>query len=70
MPSNSSSRLKTISGFHSVMTLRSSSSAVGDSQATHFVARLLERRDHVVLGTPFFDFFFAVTLESVGRDQR
>ena len=70
MPSNSSSRLKTISGFHSVMTLRSSSSAVGDAQAAHFVARLLERRDDVELGAPLFDVFCAVTFETVGRDQR
>ena len=43
---------------------------IGDAEAAHFVLRLLERRDHVELGTPLFDFFFAVPFEGVGRNER
>ena len=43
---------------------------VGDAEAAHFVAGFLERRDDVVLGTPFLDFFFAVPVEAVGWNQR
>ncbi len=69
MPSNSSSRLKTMSGFQSMMARRSSDKLSAKPKRQDLMPGRLQMRDDVVFGAPFVDLLLGRAHQGIGRHQ-